>query len=210
MSPSQISVIESNKSRPSLRTAIAIARALDTSIDFLTGVIDDPRPATEILERLRSQETGLLDPSPPAAVLREDERSQDAIAIVELDTVAGGGSVIHVERILGQMTFPVRWLRREGLNAEACRIIRVVGEAMEPTLPGGCSVLVDYEKTRRRDGKIFVIRTRDELLVGRTLRKKTGWLLASDNTDKNSWPTRRWPVDARIVGEVRWVWYSLP
>ena len=32
--PSQISVIESNKSRPSLKTAIRLARALDTSLDF--------------------------------------------------------------------------------------------------------------------------------------------------------------------------------
>jgi hypothetical protein len=37
-----------------------------------------------------------------------------------------------------------------------------------------------------------------------------GWLVASDNPDKKTWPTQPWPDGADPVGEVRWAWYSLP
>lgn len=81
---------------------------------------------------------------------------------------------------------------------------------MEPTLPDGCSILVNHESTDLEDGKVFVIRSGDELLVRRALRHKTGgWLLDSDNPDKRRWPTMAWPHEGS-VGEVRWVWHSLP
>ena len=87
------------------------------------------------------------------------------------------------------MKFPVVWLYREGLNAQACRIIRVLGESMEPTLPDGCSILVNHEGRERRHGKVFVIRRGDELIVKRTLHDNdAGWLLVSDNPDKRAWP----------------------
>ena len=210
-SPSQISVIESNKSGPSLRTAIAIARALDTSVDFLTGAVDDPRPAAEMLRKLVAQDAELFRHAQPGAVVREDQRWKDFIAIAEVDTAAGAGAVVHEERITGRMKFPARWLRREGLNPDMCRIIRVVGESMEPMLPDGCSILVNRENRKPADGRIFVIRTEDELIVKRTLySKEHGWLLASDNANGRSWPTRPWRADTIIVGEVRWVWFSLP
>ena len=31
------------------------------------------------------------------------------------------------------------------------------------------------------------------------------WLLKSDNRNKRRWPTRPWPGDAKIVGEVNWL-----
>ena len=93
--------------------------------------------------------------------------------------------------------FPLRWLRREGLQAEACRIIRVIGESMEPTLPDGCSVLVNNEVREPKDGKIFVIRTVDELIVKRALQLRSErWAVASDNPDRKTWPTLPWPRDA--------------
>ena len=31
-----------------------------------------------------------------------------------------------------------------------------------------------------------------------------GWLLQSDNPNKQTWPTQPFPDDARVVGEVKW------
>lgn len=46
----------------------------------------------------------------------------------------------------------------------------------------------------------------DELIVKRALRdKQAGWLLVSDNPDKRTWPTKPWPDDGEIVGEVKWL-----
>ena len=87
----------------------------------------------------------------------------------------------------------------------------VIGESMEPTLPDRCVILVDQSTDELEDGKVFLIHTRDELLVKRALRHKTeGWLLSSDNGDKKTWPTMPWPEDGGVGGEVRWAWFSLP
>ena len=208
--PSQISVIESNKSRPSLKTAIRLARALDTSLDFLTGEIDNCTPYPELLSSPNEWYEYRLGPDASSSA-EADGVWADYVAIREVDTVAGAGAVVHEERLTGRMKFPERWLRREGLSAEHCRIIRVAGESMEPTLPDGCSILVNREGTEQEDGKIFVIRTGNELIVKRTLQLRSGrWVVASDNPDRKTWPTRAWPVDAVIIGQVRWVWYTLP
>ena len=59
------------------------------------------------------------------------------------------------------------------------------------TLPDGCSILVNHEVSEPEDGKIFVIRAGDELIVKRTLQLRSGrWAVASDNPDTKTWPTQ--------------------
>ena len=208
--PSQVSVIESNKSRPSLKTAIALARALDTSLDYLTGEIDNATPYSGLLTDPALWYEDHLGPDREWGTT-EYAKWNDYVAITEVDTAAGAGAVVHDERITGRMKFSARWLRREGLDAQQCRIIRVIGESMEPTLPDGCPILVNHEVTEPEDGRIFVIRAGDELIVKRTLQLKSGrWVVASDNPDTKTWPIRPWPTDAGVIGQVRWVWYTLP
>ena len=77
---------------------------------------------------------------------------------------------------------------------------------MEPTRPDGASILVNMGQQEPRDGKIFVVRIEDEIVVKRLIRDPdAGWLLKSDNRNKRRWPTRPWPDDAKIVGEVKWL-----
>ena len=73
---------------------------------------------------------------------------------------------------------------------------------MEPTLRDGCWILINQEKREPEHGKIFVIRTEDDgVIVKRTiLDEEEGWLVASDNPDKKTWPTRPWPDGANPVG----------
>jgi len=113
--------------------------------------------------------------------------------------------------VTGRMKFPYRWLRNRGLIPGICRIIRVVGESMEPTLPDGCAILIHLASKARADGKIFVIRVGDELVVKRTVRdREAGWLLVSNNPSKRAWATQPWPEDAQVIGEVKWLGRSLP
>ena len=82
---------------------------------------------------------------------------------------------------------------------------------MEPTLPNGCAILVNQEFAEPDHGRVFVIRTADELIVKRALQLESGgWTLTSDNPDRKRWPTRPWPTDAVVIGQVRWVWRTLP
>ena len=93
------------------------------------------------------------------------------------------------------------WLSRHGLFADRCGIIGVIGGSMEPTLPEGWVILLDRNQRRRREGRIFVLRTADGLVVKRAGKGTDGdWQLVSDHP---RWPDAPWPDDAAIIGEVK-------
>ena len=49
------------------------------------------------------------------------------------------------------------------------------------------------------------MRTEDGLIVKRAGKDHAGeWQLVSDHPDKCTWPSRPWPPEAEIVGEVAW------
>lgn len=205
-SNSQISMVEHDKSQTSLRTTMAVAEALGTSMDYLLGWVDDTRPTREIaselkmkIARVRDLEEGHAEPLDP--------EWHEHVGIEEIDTTAGAGSGAGSRDgpVKGRLKFPYPWLRKHGLRAHMCRIISVAGESMESTVPDGCSILIDTASTELRDGNIYLISIAEELLVRRAIRDpEAGWLLLSDNPDKRAWPTRPWPESTRIVGRVRW------
>ena len=208
-SPSQISMVEGGIGGMSLKIGLAAARELHVSMDYLAGWVSDPRPTREMLEQLQTKIARIRDLEEERPELGEDWT--DYVAISEVDTSAGPGAVVNDEHVTGRMKFPYVWLRQRTLRPAMCRIIRVVGESMEPTLPDGCAILINRDSQVPRDGKIFVIRIGDELVVKRTVKDpEAGWLLLSDNPNKRAWATRPWPEDAEIIGEVKWVGRSLP
>lgn len=204
-SNSQISMIEHGRSRTSLRSTMALAEALGTSMDHLAGRVEDARPTREIaaelkmnIARVRDLEEGRAEPLDPGW--------RDHVGIEEIDAAAGAGGGGGDGPVRGRLKFPSPWLRKHGLRPHLCRIIRVAGESMEPTVPDGCSILVDTAATELRHGGIHLIRTAEELVVRRAVHDpEAGWLLVSDNPDKAAWPTRAWPDGAQIAGEVRWM-----
>ena len=72
---------------------------------------------------------------------------------------------------------------------------------MEPTLQHRAVVLVDFQRTVRRQNKIFAIRTDDGPVVKRLQRDEDGWQLVSDNTAYTPVP---WPREAVVLGQVMW------
>ena len=61
-----------------------------------------------------------------------------------------------------------------------------------------------------RDDKIFVVRIGEELIVKRTIENgEAGWMLMSDNPNKDLWPNRSWPDGASVVGKVCWTGRTL-
>ena len=212
-SASQISMLETSKSGTSLKTAMAVAKALEVSLDYLAGWVKDPTPTRVLLMRLDGmvtkkaqgfgrKYTGLSHGN--------FEAPGTYVSISEIDASAGPGAMVYGEDV-AMVKFPQEWLREHRLSAASCRIIRVRGESMEPTLPHHSMVLVDLTSEEPKDGRIFVIRTGEELIVKRlAFIEDVGWLLESDNPERKQWPTRLWPDDAEIVGEVRWVGRSLP
>ena len=195
-----ISMVERGKAGWSHEKTAAAARALGVSTDYLHGLTDDPRPAGQLLQDLQTAQ-GLDDPAARAAATADG----DFVGVSELASAAGDGTEVYDERITGRIKFLRSWLARHGLVARHCRIIQVSGESMEPTLVDGGSILVNHASRRRHVGHIYVVRTGDGLVVKRAGRNEAGvWELVSDNPNKHLWPTRPWPPDAVVVGEVKW------
>ena len=125
------------------------------------------------------------------------------VAVHRLQAAAGGGALDLDETVKSYAYFRHEWLSRQGLVADRCSIIGVMGESMEPTLPEGCVILLDRNRRQRRKGHIFVLRTGEGLVVKRASKGKDGgWQLISDHP---RWPDVPWPDDAAIIGEVRWM-----
>ena len=124
------------------------------------------------------------------------------IAVHRLQTAAGSGALDLDEAVKSYAYFRHEWLSRQGLVANRCSIIGVMGESMEPTLPEGCVILLDRNRRQRRDGRIFVVRTEEGLVVKRAGKGTGGWQLVSDHP---RWTDAPWPDDAAIIGEVKWM-----
>ncbi len=151
---------------------------------------------------------GGTDGSAPASANDADDvPGARPVDVVELAAAAGGGADAASEEVVGRLWFRRDWLDRRSLDPARCAVIGVTGESMEPTLPDGCSILVDRARTRRRRGRVYVLRTGDGLIAKRAGKDDDGgWLLESDHP---AWEPVPWPDDAETVGEVIWTARSL-
>ena len=164
-----------------------------------------PRPTPEIIAelktkiaRVRNLEEGHAEPLDP--------NWQDHVGIEEIDATVGAGSTGTDGAVKTRLKFPYPWLRKHGLRAHLCRIVRMAGEAMEPTIPDGGLILINTEGAEHRDGKVYVLHIGEDVLVRRLIHDpEAGWLLPSDNPDKAAWPTQPWPENAITNGEVKWL-----
>ena len=183
-----------------------VQEALSTVLQEQATLLQEQAEMREALRR-----AGISDESNVYALERQDqdeeiEASARPLDIVELAAAAGVGSVVFDEEVSGRAWFRRDWLYRHSLEPAHCAIIHVRGESMEPTLPDGCSILVDRTRTRCQEGRIQVLRTDDGIVVKRLARGKDGWLLISDHP---AWPPRPWDRDTVPLGEVRWMARSL-
>ena len=81
-------------------------------------------------------------------------------------------------------------LDRHGIDSTPADVIKVRGESMEPTLPDGCSILMDRRRQAPRSGRIYVVRADEGIVVKRARRDRGRWILSSDHPD---WPPRPGP-----------------
>ncbi len=198
---SMISHVEANRRGLLFEGVINAAQALGVSIDYLAGLTDNPTPSAE----LSAKANDLTDPEAlvaPKGKLLEFPTGAKPIVVHRLATAAGSGALDLDETIKTYAWFRSEWLSRKGLVADKCAIISVMGKSMEPTLPDGCVILMDRNRTRRREGHIFVVRTEDGLIVKRAGKdEKDNWRLVSEHPE---WKPVPWPEDAVMMGEVKW------
>ena len=153
------------------------------------------REAIKALDEMKKE--AALAPSDTEAAVKMRH-----VEVVELEAAAGDGAASEWERVKGRVAFRADWLKRHRLDPEQCRIMGVMGESMEPTLPDGCSILVDMTRKRLRSGRIFLVRGEDGITVKRAVREGRKWILESEHP---AWEPIPWPNSAEVVGEVRWM-----
>ena len=199
-----ISQVEHGRCGLTMPRLSAAAQTLGVSVDYLFGLADEPTPAHQLARDLTAATARVrdLEDQQASAGITDDG---DFVGVWAVAGAAGGGAVVEEERMVGRLKFRRDWLDRHGLDARQCRVIKVMGESMEPTLVDGCSILINSASKRRRVGRIYVVRTDDGLIVKRAGKDRTGaWQLVSDNPNKETWPTLPWPLDAPLIGEIKW------
>ena len=122
---SMISHVEAGHSVLLLDGAVKSPRKLGVSLDYLVGLTEDPTPSAELVIGGITPEIRRLPAARPMPVRR-------------LRTAAGSGALDPDEEVKAYAYFRHEWLSRQGLVADRCSSISVMGESMEPTLPEGC------------------------------------------------------------------------
>ena len=182
-----ISRVEAGHKSLRLDGAVKAARELGVSLDYLTGLTNDPRPIKKIVSAVEDDELQSID--------KRDVRA-----------AAGWGAHVESKAVIGRLAFRKDWLRKLGINAKHASIIDVMGDSMEPTLQNGNIIMIDHQRVDLVNKRIFAIHTGDGALVKRAARRGRIWRLVSDNANYEPLP---FPKDGRVIGEVRWAGRTL-
>lgn len=201
-----VSAVECGRSGLLLDGLMNAAKELDVSTDWLLGLSDDPRPVTDLLSYIDNLARMTTEQRNGSAAFTDPSGIDCPVRVLEVVSVAGSCAEAYDETPIGALWFREDWFREMGINAPLCNVIRVVGDSMEPTLPDGCSILVDRGRRELHNRRIYVMRNEDGLIVRRVKRSpQHGWLLISDNI---FWQIEVMDKDTDIIGEV--LWYSVP
>ena len=217
---SMVAHIEAGRRHLRYDDFVNAGRTLGVSLDYLAGLTDDPTPAvasrngnhavsvygyggSPVPEKHANIDTRPVAETKPGYNL-DEANDQDGIwnlPVREVSPAAGSGAEVFGEEVVGYVPFRRDWLAYHGIDPEQADVVQVSGESMEPTLPDGCSILVDRTRRELQPQHIYVLRNEDGLVVKRVDRNRDGWWVISDNP---AWLPVMLTEDTDIIGEVRW------
>ena len=117
---------------------------------------------------------------------------------------AGPGAFVDGEVMLGAAAIDPALATRLGLREGMAAIVRVRGDSMEPGLVDGDLIVVDQaRRTPDAQGRVFVIRIEDAVMVKRIARRREGLTIASDNPAAPPVPDGVVEVIGRVVWLMR-------
>ncbi len=194
---------ELQQARPAVKTPYCATQPLQQPVGIIVSLEESLRGFNARFDRLDSS-IRAMSTAEPRAEYAADNRHVEVrhVEVRQIAASAGGGATVWDETVTGYLAFQRAWLDRNAIDPTQCTVITVRGESMEPTLPDGCSILVDLSQRGRREGRIYVIRTDDGLVVKRAGRGEDGrWQIVSDHP---GWEVAAWVNDTEIIGEVLW------
>ena len=181
-----------------LPTLRKLAEELGVSVG---EIVDPPSENVTSVPDIRSHPAHGISDTAPATIYGDEDDPGETIEIAEVATAVGVGAKVYDETTTERVPFRRSWLSRNRINPAGCHIISVRGGAMEPTLPDGCSIIVDRNRLELQTGRIYMMRTEEGLVVRRAKQNAQGWWLMSDNPE---WAPLVLTEETDIIGEVRW------
>lgn len=136
----------------------------------------------------------------------------DFIIGYNVQAAAGNGIINHGSFPSRSLAFRKKWLRYRQFSTKELVLIWAKGDSMYPTLQDNDTLVVHIMRKKPVDGRIYVIRKEEELLVKRIQLLPNGLRLISDNKEMYA------PVDItdtdldnfEVVGQVVHVAHDFP
>ncbi len=186
------------------KSAYAVATALGHAPNWLYRVINGQAgillpTLREVAEELGVTVGSLVDPP-------EDQipGCRDAVELVEVEAAPNSGAGRYDETFKRRVAYSRTLLGDMADRPLVCQFMRVKGDAMSPTLPDGCLILVDRLSREWQEGRIYVMEIEFGLIARRvTLVENIGWaILDHEGEDAAAIP----PIGTvNTIGQVRQV-----
>lgn len=173
-----------------------IARELQTTVDYLTGEINDPADDAVPL---------------PSAEQLAEQLGLALIPELELGYSMGGGSVFGNYHQKGVVPFQREWLRPKMRGTFADLFVaRGEGDSMEPTMKDGDIVVIDTsQKEITQQDRVWALSYGDLAMIKRIRKlprsgeERGGFDILSDNHAVA--PFKAFDAETHIVGRVIWI-----
>lgn len=94
----------------------------------------------------------------------------------------GGGNLQTDDTLENTYAFSLDWLSKKG-KPECMKLMAVTGESMAPRIEDGDHILVDESQKDLYEGRIYVVRIDQEIVVKRIAKEPGKILLMSDNQE---------------------------
>ena len=197
---------ESGEGAPQLPEEITRALQLppNASVVDAVGLIEKDAMASQLRDGMRAVQDLTQRAAAAAELLprlAEDSpaaRMMPFAGHVRLNADTGEvefGESTHLSIAVAEEVLPA-WARADRLTC-----VRAAGDSMEPTVRDGDLVVVDRDRRVAVEDQLFVVRTRDELVVRRVRRVGDHWNLVADNPDYHP---RAMTANDVIAGRVAW------
>ncbi|EJQ6148269.1 helix-turn-helix transcriptional regulator [Escherichia albertii] len=190
------------------RKMVELARALKVRPEWLSSGVGRMR-ANEGEEPSNFRKSSLKAVEWESIQGKDDEFV--TLPLLNISLSAGDGSCELEESSEFSLVFRRYYLRKMGVSENSARLVRVVGQSMEPTLHDGDVVGVNTQDTTIRDGKTYAICQSDLLRVKTLIATPTSVIIRSINREE--YPDEVMDRDefhetVRIIGRVFWSSHS--
>ena len=123
--------------------------------------------------------------NPNVSEFHDEEKLDDGeVEIPALNLQVGAGSRIVCDQIQEERKFRYArsWLQKYGLDSKYLFRVRVYGDSMEPYIKNGAWVTVDKSRTNIQNGKIYVLRSGEEIQIKALFKRPdSGIIIRSNN-----------------------------